>query len=79
MKDNNKAQESERRQSRRIKKSLHVQCGPWNRLGMWTSVIVQDISDQGMRFIAEKDFLAKYKGSPEEIEAMHAFLMDAID
>jgi len=47
----------ERRHSARIKKSLHVQCGPWNTPGMWSSVIVEDMSDKGMRFIAEKEFL----------------------
>ena len=56
MEDKDKSQEAERRQSLRIKKSLHVQCGPWNASGVWCSVIIEDISDQGMRFIAEREF-----------------------
>jgi hypothetical protein len=46
----------ERRRYKRIKKNLYVQCGPWNAAGVWSSVVLKDISTSGLSFLASKEF-----------------------
>jgi len=46
----------ERRQFKRIKKNLYVQCGPWNKTGAWNNVILQDISKAGLSFASRQEF-----------------------
>ena len=52
----NNLKDKERRRFERIKKNLHVQCGPWNTIGIWSSVVMQDISETGMSFLGNKRF-----------------------
>ncbi|MFH1578059.1 MAG: PilZ domain-containing protein [Candidatus Omnitrophota bacterium] len=47
---------NERRQFKRIKRNLFVQCRYYDSANVWSSVIVQDISMAGMSFLAGKSF-----------------------
>jgi len=49
-------EKEERRRYKRIRKNLYVQCGPWNAAGIWSSVILQDISKSGLSFLVNKEF-----------------------
>ncbi|MGD9015079.1 MAG: PilZ domain-containing protein [Candidatus Omnitrophota bacterium] len=49
-------EDKERRKFKRIKKNLYVQCGPWNAAGIWSSVVLQDISQAGLSFTTKKEF-----------------------
>jgi c-di-GMP-binding flagellar brake protein YcgR len=46
----------ERRRSKRIKKTLYVQCRPFDTTAAWTSLVVQDISEGGINILAAKEF-----------------------
>ena len=47
--------EQERRRSERIKKTLHAQCHPYNTTEPWISIILQDMSEVGLSFIAGEE------------------------
>ena len=46
----------DRRRAKRIKKTLHVQCRPFDTTAAWISVVVQDISEGGMNVLAAREF-----------------------
>ena len=50
------SKKEERRSAKRIKKSLHLQCGPWNKAGVWSSVIMKDLSENGICFLSNREF-----------------------
>lgn len=45
---------SERRGSKRIKKTLHVLYNYWGKPGIWSEIVVEDISNTGVRLISKK-------------------------
>jgi len=56
MQGKNTREREERRRFKRIKKNLYVQCGPWKRPGIWSDVVIQDISKAGLSFSCRKEF-----------------------
>jgi hypothetical protein len=53
---NEKMRKQERRHFKRIKKTLFVQCRPYETTDRWSSVTLQDISQAGMSFFSGKEF-----------------------
>ncbi len=49
-------QKQERRRFARIKKTLFVQCRPYETTDPWSGAILQDISQAGMSFFSGKAF-----------------------
>jgi hypothetical protein len=47
--------EKERRSSERIKKTLHAQCHAYNTTESWSSIILQDMSEVGLSFLAREE------------------------
>ncbi|MFH1678934.1 MAG: PilZ domain-containing protein [Candidatus Omnitrophota bacterium] len=50
-------QDKERRRFKRIKRNLFVQCRPFDTTAIWSSVIIKDISESGISFLADKEFM----------------------
>ena len=56
MQDKQRRQEKEKRRFKRIKKTLYVQCYPYETTASWISAIVKDISEAGISIATGKGF-----------------------
>ncbi len=56
MQDKEARKEQERRRFKRVKKTLYVQCHPFDTTASWLSAIVQDISEAGISIATVKGF-----------------------